>query len=673
MEQPQAASWQSTLKARIVVAAVGFALWTVGIEARLIYLQVFRHADLVARAERQQKRTIDAPAKRGEILDRSGHVLAYSVDTDSIYAVPPEIEDANKAAAALCGAIEDCTPRDRQALVERFGRQRAFVYVRRQVSPDDARRVSALHLAGIGFVKENRRFYPNKELAANLLGYVGVDNVGLSGIEAAYDAQIRGRSGTVLIQTDAKRTAFSRLERPPTAGATLELTIDEYLQHLAERELLAGVTANHAAGGTAVIMDPRTGEILAMANEPTFNPNAFRQSQESDRRNRAVQDIYEPGSTFKVVTASAAIEEKVIGLQDSIDVSTGSIRFGARSIEDVHRYGVLSFTDVIVKSSNVGAIKVGLRLGAERLNRYVARFGFGRPLCPDFPGESPGIVWNPTKLDDSALASVSMGYQVGVTALQMAAAVSSVANGGDLIEPRVVRAVVRDGKRSQVKPKILRRTVSPETAASLTTIMEQVVERGTAKSAQLDGFTVAGKTGTAAKLVAGRYSKSDYNASFVGFVPSRNPVLTIVVVIDSPHGGGYFGGTVAAPIFRNIAEPALRHLGIGRTIDPVPPVLVARHLPGHEIPTSLTLHRPTIVAITGTGSANADQVPDLRGLSARDALRTLSKLGVTGQLVGVGFVVNQSPAAGSAIERGQSYRLSLERQIREESPPSDQP
>ncbi len=665
----QLPQWKQTLRSRVIVAAVGFALWTAGIEARLVYLQVIRHADLVARAERQQQRTIDAPAKRGEILDRVGHVLAYSVDTDSIYAVPAEIDDAEATARSICRELDTCTARDRRALVDRFNRQRAFVFVRRQVSPEEARRVAALGLLGIGFIKENRRFYPKKELAAHLLGYVGIDNVGLNGIEAAYDEQIRGRAGTVLIQTDARRQAFSRLERPPTGGATLELTIDEYLQYIAERELQAGVRANRAAAGTAVIMDPWTGEILAMANEPTFNPNAFRTSRETHRRNRAVQDLYEPGSTFKIVTASAALEERVIKPHDLIDVSSGHIRFGRRSIEDVHRYGTLSFTDVLVKSSNVGAIKVGLRLGAERLNRYVSRFGFGRPMSPDFPGESAGIVWNPAQLNDSALASVSMGYQVGVTALQMATAVSSVANGGMLMQPRVVRAVVRDGKRTAVSPKAIRRAISAETAAELTTIMEAVVERGTAKSAQMEGYTVAGKTGTAAKLIGGRYSQSEYNSSFVGFVPSRKPAVAIVVVIDSPHGRGYYGGTVAAPVFKAIAEPTLRHLSIGPTIDPIPPVLIARSIPAPTSAMPIPAAMRTIVTIEGASVSSGEFVPDLRGMSARDALRVLGKIGMSGQLVGVGYVVAQRPAPGSPIERGGSCRLSLDRQPSREAPP----
>src|SRR5262249_52353907 len=331
--------------------------------------------------------------------------------------------------------------------------------------------------------------YPNTDLAAHLLGYVGIDNKGLAGLEAAYDNQIRGKPGTILIQTDARRHAFSRTERPPTAGSTVELTIDEYLQHVVERELHAGVAENHAVGGSAIVLDPHTGEILAMANEPTFNPNVYREFTDTVRRNRAVQDLYEPGSTFKVVTASAAIQEKALPISSMIDTSGGRISIGSRVVRDTHNYGVLSFTDVIVKSSNVGAIRIGFRLGTDRLSDYVQRFGFGRPVSPDFPSESPGIVWERTKWTDSALASVSMGYQVGVTPLQMAAAVSSVANGGYYVEPRVVRAVYRQGRRLAVKPKTLRQAIQPDTAASMTSIMEQVVSRGTATLAKIPGYS----------------------------------------------------------------------------------------------------------------------------------------------------------------------------------------
>ena len=673
MATKPAVAWRTMLKRRIAVAAAAFLLWSVAIEARLVYLQVMRHAELSSRAERQQSRTIEAPAKRGELLDRRGRVLAYSVDADTIYAVPTDIEEPAKAAAALCGALADCTGKDRQALAERIRRGRAFVYVRRQVSPEQARRVAALDLSGVGFMKENRRFYPNKNLAAHILGYVGIDNDGLHGIEAAYDSLIKGRPGTLLIQTDARRHAFSHVERPPTTGATLELTIDQYLQHIAERELKAGVDATRASGGSAIVMDPATGEILAIANYPTFNPNAYRESDEDDRRNRAIQDLYEPGSTFKIVTAGAALEEKVIKPQDLIDVSTGQIRFGGRVINDDHRYKVLTFEDVIVKSSNVGAIKVGLRLGAQRLGAYVNRFGFGRPASPDFRGENPGIVWNPSRLNDSALASVSMGYQVGVTPLQMAAAVSSVANRGELVEPRVVRAVIRDGKRLPVPRKVLRRTVSAATAAQLTTMMEAVVERGTATRAQIAGYTVAGKTGTASKVVDGRYSRSDYNVSFVGFVPSRDPLYTIVVVVDSPKRGSAYGGVVAAPIFQRIADAALRHHGVPPSINADPPLLVAHRAEAREQPTAGPAALPAIVALAGTSRASASLFPDLRGLSARDALRSLARLGVIGQLHGAGLVVAQRPEAGTPIEQGSSSTLWLQRQPPTRPPSATEP
>src|SRR5438552_7791455 len=297
------ADWRLPLQRRTLVAAALLATWAAGIEARLVHLQVFRRADLVARAERQQLGTSEPPAKRGDIVDRSGHVLATTVDADTIYAVPSEIGDPDATVARLCAAFSDCTAKERQALGERLRQRKAFAYVRRQVSPEQKRRVEDLNLEGVGFMTESKRFYPNKELAAHLLGWVGVDNKGLGGLESTYDLLIRGKPGKVLVQTDARRHAYSRTEWPPTAGSTVELTIDEYLQHVAERELEAGVRENRAGSGTAIVMNPHTGEILALANVPTFNPNAFRDSTDNERRNRGVQDLYEPGSTFKVVTA----------------------------------------------------------------------------------------------------------------------------------------------------------------------------------------------------------------------------------------------------------------------------------------------------------------------------------------------------------------------------------
>ena len=407
---------------------------------------------------------------------------------------------------------------------------------------------------------------------------------------------------------------------------------------------------------------PATGEILALANAPDFNPNAYRDAREEMRRNRAIQDIYEPGSTFKIVTASAAFEERAATPSTIIDASAGNIRFGSRVINDDHNYGVLSFAQAIIKSSNVGAIKVALKLGPEKVSDYVRRFGFGKPTSPDFRGESPGIVWDPSKLTDSALASVAMGYQVGVTPLQMAQAVSVVANGGELVQPRVVRAVIRDRRRLPVPRKVIARPITTNTAATLTQIMEGVVTDGTGKAAQIPGYTVAGKTGTAKKLVNGSYrGHSDYNVSFVGFVPAHKPVFAIVVVVDSPHRVSPYGGVVAAPIFQKIAETALRHYGVPQSINAPEPVFAGRLEEAKEQPASGPGAPPRIVPLGGSAGA-ITVFPDLTGMSARDALRVLAQLGMTARLQGTGVVTQQYPPAGEPIESASTVVLKLERQ-----------
>jgi cell division protein FtsI (penicillin-binding protein 3) len=655
------ADWREVLRTRLMVCAGLFVLWTVSIEARLMYLQVVAHADMMARANRQQLRTVKLPAKRGEIVDRAGHVLAYSVDADTIGADPSDIDDPETVATRVCNALDHCTSQQREVMIERLSSKQQFAFLARQVSPEEARRVKLLDLSGVAFYKESRRYYPKKDLAAHVLGYVGVDNVGLAGLESTFDARIRGREGKMLLQRDARRRAMStREERLPTAGDGLELTIDEYLQFIADRELRRGVAENGASGGSAIILQPNTGEILALANWPDFNPNAFNSSDVGARRNRAVQDLYEPGSTFKIVTASAAIEEGLIRTADQIDCSPGYITFGSRVIRDTHHYGVMPFIDVIAKSSNVGAIKVGMKVGPNRLSQYISRFGFGQTLASDFRGENAGMVYAADRLDPSALASVSMGYQVGVTPLQMATAVGAVANGGELVEPHVVRAFIRNGHREEVPRNVVRRAIAPETAATVTEIMEAVVERGTAKSfAQIDGYTVAGKTGTASKIVNGRYSKSDYNASFVGFVPSRRPAVAIVVVIDSPHAGSYYGAVVSAPVFKRIAEATLQHLGIGPTLNPPSPVIVARHGTGENEMASVPVRAAAstqVIASTPQGV-----MPDLHGLSARDAIRALTPIGVTPRIDGVGFVVEQSPRAGTVLAPRNTCVLKLGR------------
>jgi cell division protein FtsI (penicillin-binding protein 3) len=661
--------WRRTSGPRLAVIAALFGLCALAILVRLVDLQIFQRAALEARAENQRTNLVDVPAQRGDLLDRHGKVLAYSVDADTLCAVPNKVRDPERVVSKLCDALGDCDQAERAALSKSLSRsKKAYALLRHQVSPDQARRVAALQIDGVYFDKEPHRYYPNRELAASVLGYVGADYRGLAGLEATYDKKLRGRPGQMLLEFDGRkrdRRAFNRVGRDPVAGDSLELTIDANLQYVAERELDAGVLENHADGGAVVIMDPVSGEILALASNPTFNPNSYGLFPPDRRRNRGVQDVYEPGSTFKIVTASAALEEKTMRPTDLIDTGGGSIAIGPKRVvreAQGHNYGTISFTDVIVKSSNVGAIKIGLRLGAERLGRYVGRFGFGTRLSPDFPSESAGIVWQPSQWTESALASVSMGYQVSVTPLQMATAASVVANGGELVQPRIVRAVIDADRRLPVPRKVIRRVTSPETAAEMTAIMEAVVEEGTGKMAKLEDFTVAGKTGTANKNKDGHYLEHEYNVSFVGFVPSRKPALTIIVVIDTPRGPNPpFGGTVSAPIFHRIADAALRYLGATPTVNPVPPVLVARYDASNRITVAGPAKPMTIVPAVSPSAMGQVVLPELRGLSGREALRVLARLGITPHVVGDGVVIDQNPLPGAVLEPGGACRLGLGR------------
>ncbi len=655
-------AWRAGLKRRVIVVVSLLAVWAVALEARFIHLQVFQHEFLLAAAENRQQRTLTDPATRGEIVDRNGQILAYSVDAASVIAVPSEIKQPAETVAALCRAFGDCSAGERASMLEHLSSKGAFAWVRRQIAPDTAARVAKLKLAGIGFRQETKRFYPKKELAAHVLGFVNVDNLGLGGVESAFASRIRGVDGASLVQVDAKGHSVQTLvEQPATPGATIELTIDQYVQYIAEKELAAGVEKFNAKGGSAIVMDPQTGEILAEASYPTFNPNFPQQVLSvDDRKNRAIQDSYEPGSTFKIVTASAAFEEGVYKVDDIVDCNPGVINVPGRSrpVTEAkgHNYGALSFEDVIVKSSNIGAIKIGLRVGAERMERYIRRFGFGEKVGRELFGESAGQLASLSQLTQSSLASMSMGYEVGVTPLQMVTAVSAIANGGSLYKPHVVRAQIQNGVRQSVAPTLIRRAINETTAATLTTIMEGVVERGTASLAKIDGYQVAGKTGTAAKVVDGRYSNTDYNVSFVGFVPSRHPRLAILVVIDTPRNGSRYGGTVAAPIFKNIAEAALRQLGVPRTINPVPPLLVTSAVNAINAPRVNAPVEPLVMDAGGEAL-----VPNVHGMSAREALRVLGRAGLTTRVAGDGVVTSQMPEAGQPLERGGVISLQLKR------------
>jgi len=663
------ANWRRHMRTRLVIMFGFISFWAVVLEARLVFLQVVAHDDYMERARKQQQDVIEPDPGRGDIVDRNGQLLAYTVESYQLIANPSRVEDAAADAQEICAALSDCTAEERAEFPTKLSRTNvrgarasyALLRPARMMSPRAAAGIRALLDTRakekkpliVALVAENLRFYPKMMLASHILGFVGGDGKG-AGIEAKYNKVIAGSPGRVLVQVDAgAREIGSRVERAATAGASIELTIDQRLQYIAERELQTAVREHKAAGGSVVILDPFNGEILAMASFPTFNPNAFRFASDDERRNRAIQDLYEPGSTLKIVTASAALNEGLFHPGDLVNTSPGIINIGNRRVKEAkgHNYGVLSFEDVIVKSSNVGAIKIGQRVGSDRMLDYLRRFGFDQALAPDFAGEQRGLLPGARALSDSSLASISFGHEIGVTPMQMAVAASVVANGGSLIEPRVIRAFVRNGRREEIDTKVLRQAISAETAATMTAIMEDVVQRGTAKSAALERYQVAGKTGTAEKVVNGRYSSTDYNVSFVGFVPSRRPAFTILVVIDTPRIGQAYGGTIAAPVFKRIAEAALQQIGVAPTINPAPPIISA------SIPTPTAA--PQDVEIVRVGGRQV--MPDLRGKGLREAMRVANKIGIIVSAEGEGIVTEQSPAAGEFADPGTMGMLHLKR------------
>jgi cell division protein FtsI/penicillin-binding protein 2 len=674
--QRAARPWRQVVRGRAAWLVVLLVLWVGAVIARLADLQIRQHDALVAYGERQLADAEVLPGLRGRVLDRNGHTLAVTVQGDVVVADPQVISDpaqkrdVGEIANRICGAIAECGSADRTRIADTLtSRSRSrYAVLWKEASPADARRVEALDIKGVTIEQQPRRFYPNRSLAAHVVGYVDVKQRGLAGVELSQDSTIRGKDGRRLVLRDGKRHGYDSHDQPATMGASVELTIDRSLQLIVERELAAGAREFGAAGVLAVVMDPWTGEILAAGSTPTFNPNAFTKETVPFQRNRAVQDLYEPGSTFKIVTASAALDTGAHTPESTINVTGGMIRIGARVINDDHYYGdLLTLRNIIVKSSNVGAIRIGLGLGAPVVGEYARLFGFGWLRVRDLPFSPRGAILGPDDpWSQSALASVSFGYQVGVSPVQMAAMVSAVANGGTLYEPHVVRAVITGSGRRATPIKALHRVISAETAATMTAILEGVVEEGTARAARLPGYTVAGKTGTARKVAEGRRGYSDrYNASFVGFVPSRNPVYSIVVVVDSPRGKGYYGGVVAAPIFKRIAQAALSLGGVPANVDPARTehVLVTRRETRDGVVGTGGVAMPTPTSTVATASIDdvpPGTMPDLRNLGAREALRRLTRSGVAVRMHGTGVVVEQDVPPGRPVGPGVVCTLTLE-------------
>ena len=542
--------WRDVIRTRVFIALAVLAIWAVVVVARLAHLQIVQHDMLVAYMAKQVADTEVLPGLRGRILDRHGATLAVTVQGDMIVADPQVLTEPGQklslegAVARLCAVVAGCDTGEQARMIDllRAKNRRRYVILWRDASPADAQRVTELSIRGIFLERESRRFYPNRELASHVVGHVNSSLHGLTGVEFSQDANIRGRDGKRLVFLDGRRHGYDSRDLPATMGNSVELTIDRTLQLIAERELAAGIKEYNAKGAVAIILDPWTGEILAAASEPAFNPNAFTEQSLAHQRNRAAQDLYEPGSTFKIVTASTAIDTKTCTPDTPVNVAGGSIRIGARVVNDVHAYsGSLSLRDVIVKSSNVGAIRIGFGVGAQKIAEYARLFGFGWLTAKDLPFASRGAILKPTDTWSlSALASVSMGYQVACRPMQMAAAASTIANGGVLYQPHAVRALIVNNERRPVARQAAAPCRSPRRRRPRWSGSWKASSRkGTAKAARIPGYTIAGKTGTARKVAEGRRGYTDdYNASFVGFIPSREPVFTILVVVDSPKGEG---------------------------------------------------------------------------------------------------------------------------------------
>jgi len=546
---------------RIILLFLSLAAALVIISGRLFSLQVHQYPKLVEAANRQYRRLVPLISRRGTIYDRNGRELAVSLRVSSVFAQPLQVEDKVQAASALSSVLN----LPAQKILEKLKADKQFVWMKRSVSSDEAEAVAQLGLKGIASVPEGKRFYPKQEQGAHLLGFVGTDDRGLEGLELQYDPYLAGKPKWVVRQQDALGRPIFREEAGETQGSDMYLTVDEVIQYVTERELEAAVSRSGALSGSAIVMDPVTGEILALANYPTFNPNAYAEASAFARRNRAVVDYYEPGSAFKIIVGAGALEERLVRPEDRFNGEGGTIEVAGITIRDHERFGTITFSEVLAHSSNVGAIKVGMRLGKSLYYDYISGFGFGNLTGVDLPGETPGMIRRPKDWSALSLASISIGQEVSVTPLQMLVAMSAVANGGVLVRPHLVRTITAaEGKVArETAPVQLRRVISDGTARTLTTILTGVVTEGTGKAAAVEGFEVAGKTGTSQKLdqATRRYSQDKVVASFVGFVPAEQPRLAIVVVIDEPRTLRW-GGSIAAPTFREIARESLKHLRI---------------------------------------------------------------------------------------------------------------
>jgi cell division protein FtsI (penicillin-binding protein 3) len=639
---------------RLVIAKFLFLALFLVIGGRAAYLQVLQGDKLMRLGQRQHLKEWIVLPKRGALFDRTGEPLALSLESQSVYARPHRVTDADKLSRQLAPIVKLRL----SEVKEKLTAEKPFVWVKRQVSSAEAEKVQALKADGLGMFYEPNRHYPQGQLAGQLIGFVGRDSEGLEGLELKYNDYIRGETGSSVAERDAlgRRVLVQGVEGlhiPP--GSDIHLTLDTSIQHMAERELEASILKYRAKAGVVIVVEPFTGEVLALANYPSFDPNHYNKQSAEQRRNRAVTDSFEPGSTFKTILAAAALEEGVVGKEDLFYCEMGKYPYAGKIIHDTHPHGWLSFAKILQVSSNIGFTKVAEKLKKERFFKYIEKFGFGEPTGIDVPGEVAGLVRKPDKWAAIDLATHGFGQGISTTPLQMVMAYAAIANGGFLMRPQVMRRVV--GAKGEIlmenQPHVVRRVISEKTASMLSSMLQDVTtEGGTGKMANIEGFHVAGKTGTAQKAdpVNGGYAAKKRVASFVGFVPANKPRLVALVLIDEPEVNVY-GGVVAAPVFRNVAQGALRHLAVAphraaplplAPIQPEPPV---RHV----------VKRPGLSA-----EGDAQAAPDFVGLSLREALEKAQTLKVKVRLQGSGYVVKQSPAPGDRWSEDAGLVLSLQ-------------
>ena len=528
---------------------------------QITQLTCFHQSSLLKLAHRQHYLTIDVPPLRGPITDRNGKEFVTNLKIPSIYAIPRILKDEERN--DLSREIAKILGLDKKWVSERLGRDKSFVWLKRRVTFEESNKIQKLECPGLGVLEEYKRFYPQGSMLAQVLGFSNVDNEGMDGLERSMNGDLCGRAGKRVTQRDAKGReikAFEVKSLPVIDGNRIVLTIDQHLQYLTEKSLEQAFKQWKAKGAWAVVMDPRTGEILAMANQPGFDPNHYAKAGPDAKRNRAITDMYEPGSIFKIVTASGALNEGTVTPDTVFNCENGKWNYGVKTLHDVHPYGMLPMTEVIVKSSNIGTVKIALKMGAQKFQKYVTGFGFGMPTGVDLPGEAPGFTRPPERWSKTSPYNIPIGQEVMVTSLQMVTAMSVIANGGYLVRPYLV-SKVQDPAGVTLKEKksfVKRRVIKPEIAATMREILTQVVERGTGTKAKIPNVLVAGKTGTAQKLAPGgkSYSHTAFMSSFVGFAPADNPRYAMVVVLDEARPL-YYGGTVAAPVFKDVMEAAL--------------------------------------------------------------------------------------------------------------------